>query len=43
MTQAQLYPLVAYMQQYPINKEHVHSWGKLIALNAKRLALMFIG
>ena len=33
MTQAQLYPLVAYKQQHPINKnkEHVHSWGQLIA------------
>jgi len=33
MTQAQLYPLVAYTQQYPINKnkEHVLSWGRLIA------------
>ena len=33
MTQAELYPLVAYKQQYPINnnKEHVHSWGRLIA------------
>ena len=33
MTQVRLYPLVAYKQQYPINKnkEHVHSWGRLIA------------
>ena len=33
MTQAQLYPLVAYKQQYPISKEHVHSWGRLIAFH----------
>ena len=34
MTQAQLYPLVAYVQQHPINKnkEHVLPWGRLIAL-----------
>ena len=34
MTQAQLYPLVAYKQQHPINKnkEHVLPWGRLIAL-----------
>ena len=31
MAQAQLYPLVAYKQQYPISKEHVLPWGLLIA------------
>ena len=33
MAKAQLYPLVAYKQQYPINKnkEHVLPWGRLIA------------
>ena len=33
MAQSELYPLVAYTQQHPINKnkEHVHSWGRLIA------------
>jgi len=44
MAQAELYPLFAYTQQYPINKnkEHVHSWGQLIAFQkCKVISIVF--